>query len=388
MTSTTTHAQNAQPRNTGRDLPARANLEHLKNEAKQRLDTLRGADSRAKLADAQFQLARDYGFSSWRDLKAEIDRRTGAGVLLGGPDGVGDWIGLAGPRQRLALHIRRAADGALSGTVDNVDYNLFDIPLDGLTVEDGRLAYTLVSPEAEGVYEGRWDAERGIWAGEYLAQGLKFPLDFAPGAYPAAPVLPGLDGFWDGELVAKGKTYRMTFRVRTGAHGTLAVLDSPDGTGTNLPVAEVLREGDKVSFVLRTIRVDGELSADGAAIEGRYNTGDKLLPLRLVRRAKGAPAPRAPLPPEVELSPAELAAVAGSYRFRVGEPWVFSVEDGRLIVTAEGFPPMELIATSPTNFAWKTMSITCEFELGPDGRAQRMGVLQPGRPPQTGVRED
>ena len=246
----------------------------------------------------------------------------------------------------------------------------------------------MVSPEAEGVYEGRWDAGRGAWIGEYLAHGLKFPLDFAPGTYPTAPVLPGLDGFWDGELVAKAKTYRMTFKVRTGTHGTLAVLDSPDGTGTNLPVAEVLREGQQVSFVLRSVRVDGELSADGEAIEGRYHTGEQELPIILRRRAKGAPAPRPPLPPEVALSPNELAAVAGTYRFRVGEPWTFAVREGRLVVITEGFPPMELMASSPTTFAWRTMSVSAEFELGPDGRAQRIGVLQPGRPPQTGVRED
>ncbi|MBS0360108.1 MAG: DUF3471 domain-containing protein [Proteobacteria bacterium] len=367
-----------------RGLPARPNLERLKNEAKQRLDALRATTPHAKLAAAQFQLARDYGFLSWRDLKAEVDRRSG--VVRAGPDGVGDWIGLAGPRQRLALHIRRGADGMLSGTIDNVDYNLFDIPLDGLTVENGRLAYTLVSPEAESVYEARWDDECGVWSGEYLAHGLKFPLKFTPGAYPSAPALPGLDGFWDGALVAKGKTYRMTFKVRTGAHGTLCSLDSPDGAGTNLPVAEVLREGDKVSFVLRTIRIDGQLSADREAIEARYRTGETDLPLRLERRARGAPAPRPPLPPEVELSAEQLAAVAGTYRFRVGEPWTFTVENGRLMASVQGFSPMELIATSPTEFAWRTMSIKAEFELGPDGRAQRMGLLQPGRAPQTGER--
>jgi ATP-dependent Clp protease adapter protein ClpS len=57
-----------------RALPARPNLEHLKNEAKHRLRSLRESDATAKLADAQFQLARDYGFASWRQLKAEVER--------------------------------------------------------------------------------------------------------------------------------------------------------------------------------------------------------------------------------------------------------------------------------------------------------------------------
>ena len=56
-------------------LPERASLEYLKKRAKERLPELRQRDAGAKLADAQLAIARDYGFSSWRALKAEIDRR-------------------------------------------------------------------------------------------------------------------------------------------------------------------------------------------------------------------------------------------------------------------------------------------------------------------------
>jgi ankyrin repeat protein len=57
-----------------RVLPAQANLEHLKNEAKQRLKTLRAADPPTKLATAQLTIAREYGFASWRGLKAHLDK--------------------------------------------------------------------------------------------------------------------------------------------------------------------------------------------------------------------------------------------------------------------------------------------------------------------------
>ena len=62
-----------------RALPANPSLEHLKNEAKQRLRALRSADLSARLADAQLQIARDYGFTSWRRLKAHVDERALAG---------------------------------------------------------------------------------------------------------------------------------------------------------------------------------------------------------------------------------------------------------------------------------------------------------------------
>ena len=57
------------------DLPARASLEYLRKIAKERLQRLRAANPAAKLAHAQYDIARDYGFASWRALKAEIDRR-------------------------------------------------------------------------------------------------------------------------------------------------------------------------------------------------------------------------------------------------------------------------------------------------------------------------
>jgi ankyrin repeat protein/catechol 2,3-dioxygenase-like lactoylglutathione lyase family enzyme len=56
-------------------LPERASLEFLKKRAKERLAELRRTDPRTKLAAAQLEIAREYGFTSWRALKTEIDAR-------------------------------------------------------------------------------------------------------------------------------------------------------------------------------------------------------------------------------------------------------------------------------------------------------------------------
>jgi ankyrin repeat protein len=56
-------------------LPDRASLEFLKKLAKERLRVLRAANPATKLAQAQLAVAREYGFPSWRALKAEVDRR-------------------------------------------------------------------------------------------------------------------------------------------------------------------------------------------------------------------------------------------------------------------------------------------------------------------------
>jgi ankyrin repeat protein len=54
-------------------LPARPNLDWLRKTAKDELDTLKAADPAARLADAQRQVARRYGFASWRKLKAHVE---------------------------------------------------------------------------------------------------------------------------------------------------------------------------------------------------------------------------------------------------------------------------------------------------------------------------
>ena len=57
------------PHRAPRPLPDRPNLRHLKDQAK---DLLK-AGAAASLADAQFQIARLYGFASWPKLKAHVE---------------------------------------------------------------------------------------------------------------------------------------------------------------------------------------------------------------------------------------------------------------------------------------------------------------------------
>ena len=50
------------------------NLEQLRKQAKERLREQRAAGQDAKLADVQFELARELGFASWPRLKAYVER--------------------------------------------------------------------------------------------------------------------------------------------------------------------------------------------------------------------------------------------------------------------------------------------------------------------------
>jgi len=58
-----------------RQIPSRPNLEHLKKQAKDLLAELRQQQHDAQLADAQFRLAREYGFASWAALKTHVRKQ-------------------------------------------------------------------------------------------------------------------------------------------------------------------------------------------------------------------------------------------------------------------------------------------------------------------------
>lgn len=78
------------PASSASKLPARANLEHLKNEAKQRLKAMQAQSPAVRLAEAQLMVAHDYGFPSWRKLKSHVDALNDFGRQLVNAVGVGD----------------------------------------------------------------------------------------------------------------------------------------------------------------------------------------------------------------------------------------------------------------------------------------------------------
>ena len=63
-------------------LPPRPDIEWLKKAAKERLAELRTRDASAKLHQAQLEVARDYGFASWRALKAHVDAQSLDGQVI------------------------------------------------------------------------------------------------------------------------------------------------------------------------------------------------------------------------------------------------------------------------------------------------------------------
>jgi len=105
-------------------IPARPNLDWLKKAAKERLAQLRAETPAARLSDAQLHTARDFGFASWRALKAHIDRlnarrlfgEDGAPAHLPGPDIIDGW-----PEFTPESPLRVLISGCLAGLSVGID---------------------------------------------------------------------------------------------------------------------------------------------------------------------------------------------------------------------------------------------------------------------------
>jgi ankyrin repeat protein len=68
-------------------LPAQPHIDWLKKTAKARLDALRAKDPAARLHQAQRDVATDYGFTSWRALKAHVDATSLDGRIVAAATG-------------------------------------------------------------------------------------------------------------------------------------------------------------------------------------------------------------------------------------------------------------------------------------------------------------
>src|SRR5581483_4534863 len=101
----------------------------------------------------------------------------------------GDYTGMLGP-MHVKLHLTATANGALSGTVDNTDANLFGVPCADLHLDGRALSFTV--PMVHAAWTG-FVAEDGNSLSGIYNQGQSFPLTWTRvGAATANSPTPGL----------------------------------------------------------------------------------------------------------------------------------------------------------------------------------------------------
>jgi fermentation-respiration switch protein FrsA (DUF1100 family) len=206
-------------------------------------------------------------------------------------DIAGDWQGtlIAGSANlRLVLHIRKAVDGSLKGSLDSVDQSANDIPITSISLQDSKLKFT--SGPIHGSYEGKVNQDataiHGTWS-----QGQTLNLDFER-ATASAKTKPGappsdIDGTWSGTLDTDAIKLRLVFHITNTADGLTATIDSLDQNAKGMPVTTVTRKGASLKMELKSIggMFDGTISKDLATIDGTWSQRGGNFPL-VLRRVK------------------------------------------------------------------------------------------------------
>lgn len=95
-----------------------------------------------------------------------------------------------------------------------------------------------------------------------------------------------MDGKWEGVLSVGGTKLRLVLKLTRGAGGDYAgAMDSPDQGATDLKIDSIAFANGTLRFEMRDIGAayEGELSADGAEVVGRWKQGALNLPLSFRR---------------------------------------------------------------------------------------------------------
>jgi hypothetical protein len=131
-------------------LPERPNLEHLKHEAKARHKFLRETDPSLRLATAQREIAKEYGFPSWRRLRAHVLALSEAASPQTSAEKVAR-LKIEQTRPRTAITIDPASLDRYTGSYQFEAGLVFTVRRDGdeLVVRGARQRFYSVLPESE-----------------------------------------------------------------------------------------------------------------------------------------------------------------------------------------------------------------------------------------------
>ena len=150
-----------------RNLPPYPNLEHLRKQAKKLLHELKQQNPAAKLADAQYALAREYGFASWPKLKAYVESLSTAMEAERTNPFVGKWTANLFRSKRHPNNQFQSA--TLEFTVDGDTVTIIDVVIDEsgheVTGKNRILVDGIEHPSENGngyVLSAKWNGPRFI----------------------------------------------------------------------------------------------------------------------------------------------------------------------------------------------------------------------------------
>jgi len=173
-----------------------------------------------------------------------------------GPDTLaGDWHGtIDTPSGALMLIVTITQDdaGKLSAEMESPDQAPGrKFPISEVSVVDDHLALK-VQVIGAGI-EADWDEEQQAWVGTF-SQGMNIPIVLKAGLPADKPTIDGLDGDWNATINRNGVDLRLILHIKTTEHGTAAKLDSPDTMANDIPISQLTRDGDSISYTINVVK--------------------------------------------------------------------------------------------------------------------------------------
>ena len=174
---------------------------------------------------------------------------------------------------RVCLNVKKS-DGKLLATFDNPDMGLKNMPVDTIKRDEQRLAFSISSIGAK--FEGTLSHDGKTIDGNWFQEKDTFSLNLK-----GEKIMPGtIVGTWQGNLNVTQKL-RLRLKVKKIEGKFQASLDSLDQGANDLPVDEIKRDKNKVTFVLKSLGASfvGNLDKKGTIINGNFSQSGTTLPL-------------------------------------------------------------------------------------------------------------
>jgi len=219
----------------------------------------------------------------------------------------GDWQGklsAGGAEFRVAWHVTLAKDGSFTSTLDNIDQNIFAIPVKSTFLNGSHVTLTVdddITANGEtlhlkGALDGTVDKDatelKGTWTQSQPEQPpADLDLKHLPAQAAAAPLIPpatvkpsDIDGTWLGTLDAGTAKLRLVLKIANGLDGLTASLQSPDQSPQWLPASSVARSGSSLTVEFKAIGAvyTTKIGVDLNSMDGTFTQGVPL-PLALKR---------------------------------------------------------------------------------------------------------
>ncbi len=227
-----------------------------------------------------------------------------AALLLSAPatyaqsaDPSGHWVGTVDlPTMEIGVEVDfiRSPSGLFSGTISTPSQKLLGVPLSKVDVNGTSITFEARTDQR---FAGALSPDGNTISGAYSIEDYLFRFTLTRSGpakiYPlhtSPPITKGLEGTWNGTVVANGSWMRVVLRLANDANGrSTGTLTNLDEGSLVIPVATITQKGSKVTLAFDV--VEGSyavtLSADHTELTGSWTQGVSSGPITLKREASG-----------------------------------------------------------------------------------------------------